>query len=88
MTIDGQKITVVGKLDAVNLREKVEAKTHKKVELISPQPKKDGDNKENAKGKENSGGDNGKQENKKESKDKNSKDKSDQKTSKVKEVVL
>ncbi|KAI3461393.1 hypothetical protein Pfo_018056 [Paulownia fortunei] len=79
---DGQNITVVGKMDPVKLREKVEQKTHKKVELISPQPKKDGENKENAKGKENSGGDNAKQEKKKESQGKNSNDKSDQKKSK------
>ncbi|KAL0370100.1 UNVERIFIED_CONTAM: Heavy metal-associated isoprenylated plant protein 3 [Sesamum angustifolium] len=65
--------------------EKVEQKTHKKVELISPQPKKDGDKKENGKGKGNSGGDNAKQEKKKESKDKNSNDKSDEKKSKEKE---
>ncbi|KAK6144369.1 hypothetical protein DH2020_021189 [Rehmannia glutinosa] len=83
-TGDGHKITVVGTVDPVKLREKVEQKTHKKVELISPQPKKDGDNKENAKGKEN----NGKQEKKKETQDKNSNDKSDQKKSKEKEPPL
>ncbi|KAK6144372.1 hypothetical protein DH2020_021192 [Rehmannia glutinosa] len=83
-TGDGHKITVVGTVDPVKLREKVEQKTHKKVELISPQPKKDGDNKENAKGKEN----NGKQEKKKETQDKNSNDKSDQKKSKEKERTL
>ncbi|KAL0460731.1 UNVERIFIED_CONTAM: Heavy metal-associated isoprenylated plant protein 3 [Sesamum latifolium] len=83
---DGQTIMVVGEVDPAKLREKVEQKTHKKVELISPQPKKDGDKKENGKGKENSGGDNAKQEKKKESKDKNSNDKSDEKKSKEKEV--
>ncbi|KAK4408480.1 Heavy metal-associated isoprenylated plant protein 3 [Sesamum angolense] len=82
---DGQTIMVVGEVDPAKLREKVEQKTHKKVELISPQPKKDGDKKENGKGKENSGGDNAKQEKKKESKDKNSNDKSDEKKSKEKE---
>ncbi|KAL0390558.1 UNVERIFIED_CONTAM: Heavy metal-associated isoprenylated plant protein 3 [Sesamum calycinum] len=74
-----------GEVDPAKLREKLEQKTHKKVELISPQPKKDGDKKENGKGKENSGGDNAKQEKKKESKDKNSNDKSDEKKSKEKE---
>ncbi|KAL0436928.1 UNVERIFIED_CONTAM: Heavy metal-associated isoprenylated plant protein 3 [Sesamum radiatum] len=82
---DGQTIMVVGDVDPAKLREKVEQKTHKKVDLISPQPKKDGDKKENGKGKENSGGDNAKQEKKKESKDKNSNDKSDEKKSKEKE---
>ncbi|XP_073145307.1 heavy metal-associated isoprenylated plant protein 3-like [Henckelia pumila] len=36
------KITVVGKVDPAGLRERVEYKTKKKVELVSPQPKKDG----------------------------------------------
>ncbi|XP_075513296.1 heavy metal-associated isoprenylated plant protein 3-like isoform X1 [Primulina tabacum] len=88
---EGQKITVVGKVDPLKLREKVEQKTHKKIELISPVPKKEannGDNKENAKGKENNGGDNQKQEKKKESKDKNSKDKPDEKKSKEKEIPV
>ncbi|GFP82511.1 g-type lectin s-receptor-like serine/threonine-protein kinase b120 [Phtheirospermum japonicum] len=92
-TGDGQKITVVGKVDPAKLREKVEQKTNKKVELISPQPKNDrggGDNKENDKGKENGGGDsdNGKQEKKKESKEKYSNDKSDQKNPKEKEIPV
>lgn len=42
------KLTVVGKVDPEKLRERVESKTKKKVELISPQPKpkdKDGDKK-------------------------------------------
>ncbi|XP_011085142.1 heavy metal-associated isoprenylated plant protein 3-like [Sesamum indicum] len=89
---DEQRITVVGKVDPVKLRERVEQKTHKKVELISPQPKKDNANKKNGDGKENakidggnSGGD-GKQEKKKEGKDNNSsKNKSDEKKSKEKE---
>lgn len=84
MTIEGQKITVVGKVDPAKLREKVEQKAHTKVEQISPQPKKDGGNKENAGGKENDGGDNGKKEKKKDN-DKISNDKSDQKA-KEKEV--
>ncbi|KAL3629544.1 hypothetical protein CASFOL_026766 [Castilleja foliolosa] len=49
---EGQKITVVGNVDPAKLREKVERKTHKKVELNSPLPKE---------GKE-KGGDNGKNE--------------------------
>lgn len=36
------KITVQGNVDPSWLREKVEQKTKKKVELLSPQPKKDG----------------------------------------------
>lgn len=44
------KLTVVGKVDPEKLRERVQSKTKKKVELISPQPKpkdkdKDGDKK-------------------------------------------
>lgn len=35
------KLTVTGKVDPAGLREKVEQKTKKKVELLSPQPKKD-----------------------------------------------
>ncbi|KAF5751569.1 mediator of RNA polymerase II transcription subunit 12-like [Tripterygium wilfordii] len=45
------KLTVVGKVDPSKIREKLEQKTKKKVDLISPQPKKDNnkdnDNKEN-----------------------------------------
>ncbi|CAA0822905.1 Heavy metal transport/detoxification superfamily protein, partial [Striga hermonthica] len=74
---EGQKITVVGSVDPAKLREKVEQKTRKKVELISPQPKK-GDGKED---------ENGKKDQKSESKEKKgSDDKSDQKKSKDKEV--
>lgn len=87
VTIDGQKITVVGKVDPAKLRDKVEQKTHNKVELISPQPKKDGGEKENAKGKDSGGGD-GKKEKKKENNGKKSDDKSDQKASKEKEVKI
>ncbi|OIT28584.1 PREDICTED: heavy metal-associated isoprenylated plant protein 6-like [Nicotiana attenuata] len=36
------KLTVKGNVDPTWLREKVESKTKKKVELVSPQPKKDG----------------------------------------------
>lgn len=35
------KVTVVGNVDPIKLREKIEQKTKKKVELISPSPKKD-----------------------------------------------
>lgn len=35
------KLTVTGKMDPFWLRERVECKTKKKVELISPQPKKE-----------------------------------------------
>lgn len=82
VTIDGQKITVVGNVDPAKLREKAEQKTHKKVELISPHPKKDGGDKEDAKDKDNGGGGGGKKEKKKDTND----DKSDQKKSKEKEV--
>ncbi|XP_043703130.1 heavy metal-associated isoprenylated plant protein 3-like isoform X2 [Telopea speciosissima] len=40
------KLTVIGKADPVKLRERVEQKTKKKVELISPLPKKDKDGKD------------------------------------------
>lgn len=45
---DGNKLTVIGKVDPVKLREMVEQKTKKKVELVSPVPKKekDSDNKD------------------------------------------
>lgn len=36
------KVTVVGKVDPAAIKEKLEQKTKKKVELVSPQPKKDG----------------------------------------------
>ncbi|KAA8516571.1 hypothetical protein F0562_016923 [Nyssa sinensis] len=36
------KLTVTGKVDPARLRERVEEKIKKKVELVSPQPKKDG----------------------------------------------
>ncbi|KAH6767156.1 Heavy metal transport/detoxification superfamily protein [Perilla frutescens var. hirtella] len=39
---DANKLTVTGNVDPVALHERVEYKTKKKVELVSPQPKKDG----------------------------------------------
>lgn len=39
--IAGNKLTVTGKVDPTSVKERVEHKTRKKVELISPQPKKD-----------------------------------------------
>ncbi|XP_022948820.1 heavy metal-associated isoprenylated plant protein 3-like [Cucurbita moschata] len=52
---EGNKLTVIGKkIDASKLREKLSNKTKKKVDLISPQPKKEKDSKP----KENDGGDN------------------------------
>ncbi|XP_071706733.1 heavy metal-associated isoprenylated plant protein 6-like [Rutidosis leptorrhynchoides] len=38
----GNKLTVIGKVDPTRIKERVEYKTKKKVEIISPQPKKDG----------------------------------------------
>ena len=38
---DTNKVTVIGKVDPAMLREKLEQKTKKKVELLSPAPKKD-----------------------------------------------
>ncbi|RXI04649.1 hypothetical protein DVH24_038923 [Malus domestica] len=38
---EANKLTVVGKVDPTKLRDKVAAKTKKKVDLVSPQPKKD-----------------------------------------------
>ncbi|PHU03902.1 hypothetical protein BC332_29153 [Capsicum chinense] len=49
--VDSKKLTVIGKVDPVMLREEVERKTQKNVEVVSRIPKKDG------KGK--GGGDNG-----------------------------
>lgn len=39
--ISANKLTVTGKVDPAKLRDKLEEKTKKKVELVSPQPKKD-----------------------------------------------
>ncbi|GFZ20422.1 heavy metal transport/detoxification superfamily protein [Actinidia rufa] len=41
---DSNKLTVVGKVDPVKFREMLEKKAKKKVELVSPLPKKDKDN--------------------------------------------
>ena len=40
---DSNNLTVVGKVDPVKFREMLEKKTKKKVELVSPLPKKDKD---------------------------------------------
>ncbi|KAG1361410.1 Heavy metal-associated isoprenylated plant protein 3 [Cocos nucifera] len=45
----GGKLTVVGRVDPTKLRDRVAAKTHKKVDLVSPTPKKDAKEKENSK---------------------------------------
>lgn len=37
----GNKLTVIGKVDPAVVRDKLADKTRKKVEIISPQPKKD-----------------------------------------------
>lgn len=37
------KVTVTGKVDPAKMKERLEEKTKKKVDLVSPQPKKDGD---------------------------------------------
>ncbi|KAL8526116.1 hypothetical protein ACS0TY_015370 [Phlomoides rotata] len=42
---EANKLTVTGNVDPTWLRERVEYKTKKKVELVSPQPKKDGGDK-------------------------------------------
>ncbi|XP_009770917.1 heavy metal-associated isoprenylated plant protein 3 [Nicotiana sylvestris] len=60
---DSKKLTVVGKVDPVMLREKVEQKTHKHVELVSPVPKKGG------KEKDGGGGGGGAEEKKKQNKE-------------------
>lgn len=39
--ISGNKLTVIGKVDPIKVRDKLAEKTKKKVELVSPQPKKD-----------------------------------------------
>lgn len=41
--IEGNKLTVTGKVDPTVVKERVEHKTKKKVEIVSPQPKKDGE---------------------------------------------
>lgn len=74
---DSKKLTVIGKVDPVMLREKVEQKTHKHVELISPVPKKDG----KGKGDNAGAGD----EKKNQNKQKDSKENKEDKKSKEKE---
>lgn len=39
--LSSKKLTVIGKVDPAKVRDKLAEKTKKKVELISPQPKKD-----------------------------------------------
>ncbi|KAL6566833.1 hypothetical protein OROMI_015237 [Orobanche minor] len=78
---DRQRITVVGKVDPLKLRERLEKKTHKKVEIISPPLKKEGREEDN-----NAGRNDGKNEKKKEIKGKNSEKKTD--TKKSKEIEL
>jgi hypothetical protein len=39
--VENSKLTVTGKVDPKKLVQRIEDKTHKKVELLSPQPKKD-----------------------------------------------
>ncbi|GFZ02368.1 heavy metal transport/detoxification superfamily protein [Actinidia rufa] len=57
--IAGNKLTVTGKVDPAKIRTRVEEKTHKKVELLSPQPiiaaAGDGDKKSKEKSGEKSG---------------------------------
>lgn len=38
----GNKITVTGNVDPTSVKERIEKKTKKKVEIVSPQVKKDG----------------------------------------------
>lgn len=64
------KLTVTGDLDPAKLREKLEEKTKKKVDLVSPQPKKEKennnkDNKDKNKSDENKNKDNKSEEKKK-----------------------
>ncbi|XP_009600294.1 heavy metal-associated isoprenylated plant protein 3-like [Nicotiana tomentosiformis] len=84
---DSNKLTVIGKVDPVMLREKVEQKTHKHVELVSPVPKKDGKGKDGG-----NGGGSGAEEKKKQNKEnkdpKENKGGEDNKKSKVKEPPI
>lgn len=73
--IDGaaSKCAVTGKVDPVKLRDKLEEKTHKKVELLTPVPKKE---KENTKNKDEPGdAKDDKKKEKEKPKDKNSNEK-------------
>ncbi|XP_073261314.1 heavy metal-associated isoprenylated plant protein 5-like isoform X1 [Populus alba] len=38
----GNKLTVMGKVDPAKIKARVEERTKKRVEIVSPQPKKDG----------------------------------------------
>lgn len=59
------KVTVTGDVDPAKLREKLEVKTKKKVELVSPQPNKEkGNNKKDSKDKNTSSEDKKKEEKK------------------------
>lgn len=87
---DSNKLTVIGKVDPVMLREKVEQKTHKHVELVSPVPKKGGKEKDGGGG--GGGGGGGAEEKKKQNKEnkdpkENKGGGEDNKKSKVKEVL-
>lgn len=44
--VAANKITIVGAVDPSKIREKLDKKTKKKIDLISPQPKKDNKDKE------------------------------------------
>lgn len=44
--VASNKITIVGAVDPSKIREKLDKKTKKKIDLISPQPKKDNKDKE------------------------------------------
>jgi len=63
------KVTVIGAVDPKAIKEKLENKTKKKVDLVSPQPKKD-DNKDEKKEKKPDKEKNPDSENKKEKKPK------------------
>ena len=53
MIIDNNKLTVIGKVDPKTMVEKLQKKIERKVELISPLPKKDeGENKKKPEEKE------------------------------------
>lgn len=43
----GNKLTVTGKVDPTRIKDRVEFKTKKKAEILSPQPKKDVEKNEN-----------------------------------------
>ncbi|CAK9171428.1 unnamed protein product [Ilex paraguariensis] len=66
---DADKLTVIGNVDPAELRETVEQKIRKKVQLVSPLPKKDKD-KDNNKGNDGGGDDNKKKDTKEKQKEK------------------